>query len=186
MSFIRFFDTHQTSQLTSSGIDSVDELFMSPTSTLTSALQLSESIIQTRISALSLKYCPKSQSALQLRPTPSVLSSLFVTTGLRVLDDYLGGGFKFGTINEIVGAHGVGKSQFCLNCCATLLCSHSQQPISVIYVDTELKFDPVRFAQVLSNKLKSVGISDEAIPSLLSKVQVLYKHSSQIHFVDVF
>ena len=40
----------------------------------------------------------------------------FLPSGLQELDTVLGGGIQIGTLTEIMGAPGTGKTQFCIGC----------------------------------------------------------------------
>ena len=44
----------------------------------------------------------------------------------------------------------IGKTQFCFNCCIEAVIQHNK---SVIFIDTELKFDPLRLSQLITSKL---------------------------------
>ena len=78
-----------------------------------------------------------------------------VPTGVASLDRALGGGLRVGSITEVCGPAGVGKSQICLGACVEAIMqraqeegSINQQRKSVIYIDTELKFDAKRLQQI--------------------------------------
>jgi replicative DNA helicase len=47
----------------------------------------------------------------------------FISTGLFPLDQKLQGGMKFGTITEVCGIPGTGKTQFCIEACSQCLIS---------------------------------------------------------------
>lgn len=70
-------------------------------------------------------------------------------TTLSHLDVLLKGGLPVGSITEIVGPPGVGKTQFCHTLAVVALTSLAPQPSlridgSVIYLDTETTFSPQR------------------------------------------
>lgn len=52
-----------------------------------------------------------------MRPATGLLEETsFLPSGLQELDAVLGGGIQVGTLTEIVGAPGTGKTQFCIGC----------------------------------------------------------------------
>jgi hypothetical protein len=111
-----------------------------------------------------------------------------VPTGLASLDQVLRGGLSLGTITEIVGPPGIGKSQFCMNVCVQLLVgdrlsgnSSSSSGVSnnasIVYIDTEQKFDPNRLMQIVRANLSGTGTSSGAetpvdMDALLSRIKV--------------
>eukprot|EP01032_Pedospumella_encystans_P010568 gene10568-12343_t len=86
------------------------------------------------------------------------------------------GGLMVGSISEICGAPGAGKTQFCLSC--ALQAVSSSTSAGVIYIDTELKFDPNRLIQMAIEcypELYSSEFRTDAphqIDSLLSRLKV--------------
>ena len=81
----------------------------------------------------------------------------FLPTGLHSLDEALHGGIQPGTITELVGRAGVGKTQMCLTltALATLPPTNvATSANSVVYVDTEQKFDPSRLVQIIMSRCK--------------------------------
>ena len=73
-----------------------------------------------------------------------------ITTGSSKLDKLLGGGIETGSITEIYGESGSGKTQICYELCIT-----TQFPISsggaegcVLYIDTAGTFRPKRIAKM--------------------------------------
>lgn len=74
----------------------------------------------------------------------------FLPSGLQELDIALGGGIQVGALTEIVGVPGIGKTQLCIGCCVyTLVMQHSAGAQgTVIYIDTELKFDASRAVEI--------------------------------------
>lgn len=76
--------------------------------------------------------------------------------------DDIFGGFVIGTISEICGPPGIGKTQLCLGCCADVLLKQYQLDVSattrdarhggVVYYDTELKFSPQRLLEIIMSR----------------------------------
>ena len=89
-----------------------------------------------------------------------------------------------GSISEICGAPGAGKTQFCLSC--ALQAVSSSTSAGVIYIDTELKFDPNRLIQMAIEcypELYSSEFRTDAphqIDSLLSRVKVITRPAAYL------
>ena len=69
------------------------------------------------------------------------------STGSSSLDNILGGGIETGSITQVYGGPGSGKSQICITACALL-----PKKYNSIYVDTEGKFRPERIEQILEER----------------------------------
>ena len=92
-----------------------------------------------------------------------------ISTGLKIFDDLLGGGFETGTITEIFGEYGSGKTQI-----AHLLAVYTvkqKKDAYVVYVDTENTFRPERIIQFA----KGVGIDPKEV---LKKIKVARAYNS--------
>ncbi|KAL3311323.1 DNA repair protein rad51c [Cichlidogyrus casuarinus] len=70
----------------------------------------------------------------------------------KQIDNVLGGGFSQGRLTEICGEPGVGKTQLCLQLCASVQIPSWCQGLDgqAVYIDTEGNFIPRRFAQICS------------------------------------
>lgn len=89
--------------------------------------------------------------------------NLFLSCGAQKLDEALGGGLSIGTLVEVCGPPGVGKSQLCLSFCASVLMqrtSASSEKRSVIYLDTELKFSASRLLEILTQRNSDCDVND--------------------------
>lgn len=111
---------------------------------------------QTLINSVSAKLCCKPQTARQLLEQRTSKKS-FLPTGLTKFDAAMGGGIIVGCISEVCGPPGVGKTQFCLTACVQAIVQRSldeggiinaTNKFSVIYIDTEMKFDSFRLQQI--------------------------------------
>ncbi|HXG14391.1 MAG TPA: ATPase domain-containing protein [Candidatus Nitrosotenuis sp.] len=71
-----------------------------------------------------------------------------IRTGLKKLDDILGGGLKNGTIIDIFGPSGSGKTQLTLQIAANTLSEGG----SILYQDTTGSFRPERLVEILKSK----------------------------------
>jgi RecA/RadA recombinase len=109
----------------------------------------------------------------------------FLGCGVEALNRAMKGGLLVGTISEICGSPGAGKTQFCLNCVLQAIvpslrngASSTGEGASVIYIDTELKFDPKRLVQMAAThfpELYSGEVREDAVhqvDALLDRVRV--------------
>jgi len=105
-------------------------------------------------------------------------------TGIKGLDDLLGGGFQIGTINAIFGPPASGKTQFCLHMTARSLLNEHEGGIAseeAIFLDTEGTFVPERMKAFLySNGLADRDLSRVRVFSApgVSQLKVALKLSS--------
>lgn len=76
-----------------------------------------------------------------------------VPTGMTSLDHILRGGLRKGTVTEIVGAAGLGKTQFALQVC----CEAAKYCEGSAYIDTEQKLDLGRLEEISQRKFVSSG-----------------------------
>jgi RAD51-like protein 1 len=143
---------------------------------------------------------PKSALAVMLERSKKVQ---FISTGVGSFDTALKGGLLIGTISEIVGTPGAGKTQFCLSCALHTIAevhkkcvgnvtgSGSNYELSnfgIVYIDTELKFDPNRLIQMAIENYPELYSSEfridapHQIDALLQCVKVLDSY----RFVTLF
>ena len=83
---------------------------------------------------------------------------------LRALDEALGGGVPTGSITELVGPAGAGKTQFCLTLAVAAAAPTHVGGLDsgVVFVDTEQKFSGARVAQIAANVFPSAyGVSSD-------------------------
>jgi RAD51-like protein 1 len=97
------------------------------------------------IRRVSLHCAPSPTSALDLLQDDSIH---YLPTGMPLLDAMLRGGFACGTISELVGRAGVGKSQLALQLCITAA-KYNQ---ASIYIDTEQKLSIARLEEMASQR----------------------------------
>lgn len=79
-----------------------------------------------------------------------------IRTGLEKLDYILGGGLREGTITDIFGPGGSGKTQLALQIAANALSEGG----SVLYQDTTGSFRPERLIEILSSKGLGANLLD--------------------------
>ncbi len=83
---------------------------------------------------------------------------------LSALDSALGGGVPTGSITELVGPAGAGKTQFCLTLAVAAAAPRRLGGLDagVVFVDTEQKFSGARVAQIAANVFPSAyGVSSD-------------------------
>lgn len=118
-------------------------------------------------------------SASSTRKTPA-----FVRAHLAPLDDALGGGVPTGSISELVGPAGAGKTQMCLTlacaCAAPRRCGGLES--GVVFIDTEQRFSSQRLAEIARAKFPEVlspacasdpADAERELDALTSRVLVL-------------
>jgi RecA/RadA recombinase len=93
------------------------------------------------------------------------LTANYLPTGISRFDSILCGGLILGTITEVCGPPGIGKTQFCMSCCASALIHSTNQTATggVLYFDTELKFSIDRLIEIISNQMPSRYNSEWAV-----------------------
>jgi RecA/RadA recombinase len=140
------------------------------------------------IAMVSEKTCPNPQNAL-ITMHARLQKKRHLSCGVEKFDTALKGGLLVGSISEICGAPGAGKTQFCLSCtlqgvvaaqqCATSSgAATGAQQGGVIYIDTELKFDPNRLIQMAMERYPEMYSSEfrtdapHQIDRLLDQVKV--------------
>jgi len=103
---------------------------------------------------------------------PNIMRTL--PTGILSLDKMLRGGFRIGTVSEVVGRAGVGKTQLALQLCV-MAARYGQ---GSIYIDTERKLSIQRL-QEIANK-RQVAFGYEGISNTPSR-GLVFTHEEQEH-----
>lgn len=162
-------------RLAKNNIGTVRELLAACPITVMLQADLSMKQVKDMIAMVSDKVHAKPLSALVVMHARSQ-GNRFLSTGIDKFNASLKGGLLVGSISEICGAPGAGKTQFCLNCALQAVSSSSAA--GVIYIDTELKFDPNRLIQMAIETYPELYSSEfrtdapHQIDNLLSKVKV--------------
>ncbi len=78
------------------------------------------------------------------------LSSEFISTGVRALDDLLEGGVEVGSITEFIGEFGAGKTQICHQLAVMVQFPRDEGGLDAraLYIDAEGTFRPERIIQI--------------------------------------
>ena len=105
-----------------------------------------------------------------------VKTECVIKTG-SALDSLLAGGFKTGSVYEVYGLPGVGKSQLCMSLAVSCSLEHGKQ--SVLYIDTKNDLSPERMLEILQE------LKYPCFFSLLSFLNgFLTYHTIDGHFID--
>ncbi|XP_033216320.1 DNA repair protein RAD51 homolog 1-like isoform X2 [Belonocnema kinseyi] len=96
-----------------------------------------------------IKHVPKTVTALQRLQKESQRDT--ITTDSQCLNDILDGGFHCGTMIELCGVPGSGKTQICFQLCIAAQLSKSYGHLNgkVIYIDTRNEFSPLRIRDLI-------------------------------------
>ena len=82
-----------------------------------------------------------------------------IHTGSTSIDHLLGGGVHTGTVTDIYGQSGAGKSQLCFTLCANYA-KHSRQDDRILFIDTAGTFRPERISEIAESR-KSGTVLDK-------------------------
>ncbi|XP_064427299.1 DNA repair protein RAD51 homolog 2 isoform X2 [Mirounga angustirostris] len=123
---------------------------------------------------------PQMQTAYGMKmQTSSSLSPAFLATTLSALDEALHGGVACGSLTEITGPPGCGKTQFCImmSILATLPTNLGGLEGAVVYVDTESAFSAERLVEIAESRFPRYFNTEEKLLLTSSKVH-LYRELS--------
>ncbi|VFV30752.1 dna repair protein rad51 homolog [Lynx pardinus] len=111
--------------------------------------------------------------------TSASLSPVFLATTLSALDEALHGGVACGSLTEITGPPGCGKTQFCMmmSILATLPTNMGGLEGGVVYIDTESAFSAERLVEIAESRFPRYFNTEEKLLLTSSKVH-LYRELS--------
>lgn len=118
---------------------------------------------------------PQMQTAYEMKMRRSAdLSPAFLSTTLSALDDVLHGGVACGSLTEITGPPGCGKTQFCImmSVLATLPTSMGGLEGAVVYIDTESAFTAERLVEIAESRFPLYFNTEEKLLLMSSKVRL--------------
>jgi len=95
-----------------------------------------------------------------------------IQTGIRKLDDLLGGGIRHGIITDIFGASATGKTQLTLQICINAL----RNDVEILYQDTTGGFRPERMLTLIKTKNMDPKLLDHVIIGRITNTseQIIY------------
>ncbi|XP_026375458.1 DNA repair protein RAD51 homolog 2 isoform X1 [Ursus arctos] len=123
---------------------------------------------------------PQMQTAYGMKMrTSASLSPAFLATTLSALDEALHGGVACGSLTEITGPPGCGKTQFCImmSILATLPTNMGGLEGAVVYIDTESAFSAERLVEIAESRFPRYFNTEEKLLLTSSKVH-LYRELS--------
>jgi DNA repair protein RadB len=101
------------------------------------------------------------------------------TTGSKTIDKLLGGGFKSGTLTQVYGEPGTGKTSICLQ---TAIANAKIDGLHVLYIDTD-NCSEERYMQILDGS-KSPPISFAQPETLQQQKEAIEKLEKSQQYVD--
>ncbi|MGI0069775.1 MAG: ATPase domain-containing protein [Nitrosopumilaceae archaeon] len=96
-----------------------------------------------------------------------------ISTGIAGLDKLLGGGIAAGTVTDIFGPSGTGKTQIVMQ-----ICLNSIKDGKIIYQDTSGGFRPERILQLIKSKLLDEKLLDKIMVARVTNI------AEQIDYVN--
>ncbi|XP_060243754.1 DNA repair protein RAD51 homolog 2 isoform X2 [Meriones unguiculatus] len=118
---------------------------------------------------------PQMQTAYEIKTRRSAdLSPAFLSTTLSALDEALHGGVACGSLTEITGPPGCGKTQFCImmSVLATLPTNMGGLDGAVVYVDTESAFTAERLIEIAESRFPHYFNTEERLLLTSSRVHL--------------
>jgi DNA repair protein RadB len=94
------------------------------------------------------------------------------STGCKSIDELLGGGFESGTVTQLYGGAGSGKTNICLQVAIECV----RKGTTVIFIDSE-GFSPERFLQIASASSSTNGSEDVEVESIARRI-IIYEPQS--------
>jgi len=178
-------ETELVARLRDKGVTTLSDLMTASPLLLSVCLDVSvrdAERVQQQAAATFVQHAGRSHTALELLQQ-RMQQHIYLATGVPPLDAAMSGGLHMGTITEISGAPGVGKTQFCIGCCVEAF-TRSHPSIrhvatsssgnggggggggteegdrhrrgTILYIDTEHKFDPQRMGEVAAQRFPAL------------------------------
>jgi DNA repair protein RAD51 len=102
-----------------------------------------------------------------------------ISTGIAGLDRLLGGGIAAGTITDIFGPSGTGKTQIVMQ-----ICVNSIKDGKIIYQDTSGGFRPERILQLIKSKLLDEKLLDKIMVARVTNIAEQTEYVNKISEVN--
>ena len=102
-----------------------------------------------------------------------------IKTGLKKLDQFLGGGIKEGLVTDISGQSSTGKTQLTLQICLNALKNEKE----ILFQDTTGEFRPERLVEMMQSQRMNISLLDKIkvgrITNTAEQIQYLSKISNK-------
>ena len=102
-----------------------------------------------------------------------------IETGLKKLDQFLGGGIKEGLVTDISGQSSTGKTQLTLQICLNALKNEKE----ILFQDTTGEFRPERLVEMMQSQRMNISLLDKIkvgrITNTAEQIQYLSKISNK-------
>ncbi|XP_029411424.1 DNA repair protein RAD51 homolog 2 isoform X3 [Nannospalax galili] len=131
--------------------------------------------VQELLRTISRACAPQMQTAYEIKTRRSAdFSPAFLSTTLSALDETLHGGVACGSLTEITGPPGCGKTQFCImmSVLATLPVNMGGLEGAVVYIDTESAFTAKRLVEMAESRFPRYFNTEEKLLLTSSKVHL--------------
>jgi RAD51-like protein 1 len=155
----------------------VKDLYSRTLLDLVEVLDLPYETVQSLLQHVANKVVPQPVTALDLLKKSSEAPS-YLRTLLPPLDTALLGGLPAGSICEVVGPAGLGKTQFCLGMCIVGCLDRIKDQGRVLFIDTERKFSGERLAQIARERFPESFSMPNTVNSMMDRVIVKSPESS--------
>ena len=184
---VRGLDAELRQRLDSASVATAEAVLGLTAMELVARLHLSAARVAELVAVVSADLAPAPRTAFELWTVRRGASAAaWLPTGIVDLDAAMGGGIPTGSLTELVGDSGVGKTQLCL----TLAARVAREPgAGVIYIDTEGKFSASRLVEIARGGARAgecsgfgsggEGDSNAEVRAMAQRVTVLQCSSCQ-------
>lgn len=157
---------------------SVRDVFERTPFELMELLDLSHERVAALLHTIASAVLPPPQTALSMLRR-SQEHPAHLRTMLAPLDTALLGGLPAGSVTELVGPAGLGKTQFCLGMCIVGCLDRLAEAGRVLYIDTERKFSVERLMQIAETRFSQNLAGPGAMLAMLDRILVQSPESSE-------
>ncbi|GAB4819790.1 hypothetical protein N2152v2_006836 [Parachlorella kessleri] len=168
---------HLLGRLLERNITTAKDLFARTPLDLVELLDLPYETVQQIRLDVAVRITPAPHTALDLWKQAAE-RPVHLPSTLTPLDEALHGGIPSGSITELVGPAGLGKTQFCLMLSLVGCLASGADGGTVLYVDTERKFSSKRLSEIGRARFPAELPSQQAVEALLPRVTVVTPDSS--------
>ncbi len=165
------------SRLAAHNFFTVRDLYSRTLLDLVEVLDLPYETLQSLLQRVAQAIVPHPVTALDLLRKSSE-APLYLRTLLPPLDEALLGGLPAGSICEVVGPAGLGKTQFSLGMCIVGCLDRLADEGRVLFIDTERKFSGERLSQIARERFPESFPNEHAVNTMMERVLVKKPESS--------